>query len=125
MERLKEIHNYDYSSFVAKHYRSKNYTVWEYSKEKNLINHPLNLVMKKEKDILFIECRSNINEITMNNLVEFEQIGAEFVEQYVLFKNYNILYVCICSENQFSEKALAYIGENSHLSYEILKEFDV
>jgi len=81
--------------------------------------------MKKEKDILFIECRSNINEITIENLVEFEQVGAEFVEQYVLFKNYNIIYVCICSENQFSEKALAYIEANNHLSYEILKEFDV
>ncbi|MCK5854798.1 MAG: hypothetical protein KAG56_06215 [Sulfurovaceae bacterium] len=125
LERLKEIHNYDYSTFIANYYRSKNYTVWEYSKERNLINHPLNLVTKREKDILLIECRSNITKITLDNLLEFEQTGIEFVAQYALFKNYNIIYLCICSEDRFSEEALTYIVDNSHISYEILKEFDV
>ncbi len=124
LERLKEIHNYDYSTFVANYYRAKNYTVWEYSKEKNLINYALNLVVKREKDILFIECRSNVKEITLENLLEFEKIGTEFLDQYRLFKNYNILYLCICSEDRFSKKALAYMANSSHISYKILKEFD-
>ncbi len=125
LERLKEIHNYDYSTFVANYYRAKNYTVWEYSKEKNLIDYALNLVVKREKNILFIECRSNSKEITLENLLEFEKVGAEFLDQYRLFKNYNILYLCICSEDRFSQQASVYIAKNSHISYEILKEFDV
>ncbi len=124
LERLKEIHNYDYSTFVANHYRTKNHTIWEYSKEKNLVNHPLNLVMKREKDIVLIECRSNIYEITLDNLLEFEITGAEFIAQYALFKNYNIRYLCICSENRFSDEALAYMANNNHVSYEILREFE-
>jgi hypothetical protein len=124
LERLKEIHNYDYSTFAANHYRTQNHTVWEYSKEKNLVNYPLNLVMKREKDILLIKCRSNINEITLYDLLEFEKIGAEFVAQYALFKNYNILYLCICSEDRFTNEALEYIANNNNISYEILREFE-
>ncbi len=124
LERLKEIHNYDYCTFVANHYRTKNHTVWEYSKEKNLVNHPLNLVMKREKDIVLIECRSNIHEITLDNFLKFETIGAEFIAQYALFKNYNICYLCICSEDRFSDEALAYMANNHHISYEILREFE-
>ena len=125
LERLKEIHNFDYSTFVATYYRDKGYVVWEYSKEKNLTNHALNLVIKREKDIFFIDCQSNIHEITLENILEFENIGAEFVAQYALFKNYNILYLYICSEDKFTQKASAYIEDNSHISYEILKEFDI
>ena len=124
LERLKEIHNYDYCTFVANHYRTQNHTIWEYSKEKNLVNHPLNLVIKIEKDILLIECRSNINEITLENLLEFEKIGAEFISEYALFKNYNICYLCICSEDKFNDESLGYMANNAHISYEILKEHE-
>ena len=125
LERLKEIHNYDYSTFVAKYYRDKDYVVWEYSKEKNLTNHALNLVMKRGKDILLIDCRGDINEIRLEEILEFEEIGTEFVAQYEIFKNYNIIYLYICAEEKFSKKALEHIADNSHFSYEILKEFDV
>jgi len=124
LERLKEIHNYDYSTFVANHYRTQNHTVWEYSKEKNLVDYPLNLVMKREKDILLIKCRSNINEITMYDFLELEEMGAEFVAQYALFKNYNIHYLYICSEDRFTNEALDYISNNNHISYEVLREFE-
>ena len=124
LERLKEIHNYDYSTFVANYYRAKDYIVWEYSKEKKLIDYPLNLIVKREKDILFVECRSNIKEIPLDRILEFEKVGIEFLKQYKLFKNYNILYLCICSEDSFSPKALAYIADNGHISYKILKEFN-
>ena len=124
LERLKEIHNYDYSSFIANYYRNKNHIIWEYSKEKNLVNHELNLVMKREKNIMLIQCRSNISEITLDNIFAFERRGVEFIEQYKLFKNYNILYLFTCSEYGFSEGALEYISNNNHISYKVLKEFE-
>ena len=125
LERLKEIHNYDYSTFVANHYRAKNYTVWEYSKERNLIDDALNLVIKKEKEIVFVHCRSNIDEITLDSLLVFEQAVAEFLEQYTFFTNYNILYLTVCSEDKISEEALMYMADNRYITYEVLKEFDV
>jgi len=124
LKRLKEIHNYDYITFVANKYREKEITVWEYSKERNLVNHPLNLVIKKERDILLIQCRSNIKKVTLENLIEFENIGAEFIAQHPPFKRYNILYLYICSENRFNNRALKYIENNNHISYKILKEHD-
>lgn len=123
LERLKEIHNYDYTTFVAKHYSNKGDTVWEYSKERNLVNHPLNLIVKHGKDILLIECKSNIGETTLENILELERVGTEFVMQYILFQSYNILYLYVCSEDNFSDKAQSYIQDNKHISYKILKEF--
>ena len=122
LERLKEIHNYDYTTFVANSYRAQNLTVWEYSKERNLVNHPLNLIIKREKDILLIQCRSHIKKVTLDELIEFENVGAEFTAQHPPFKRYNILYLYICSEDKFSSEALKYMKNNSHISYDILKE---
>jgi len=124
LERLKEIHNYDYIIFVANYYRAKNHTVWEYSKEKNLVNHELNLVMKIKKDILLIQCRSNMNRVTLDAILKFETVGREFVSQYALFKNYNILYLYLCSEEKFSDEAKEYMANSTHISYEILREFE-
>ena len=122
--RLKEIHNYDYTTFVANQYRAESLTVWEYSKEKNLVNYPLNLVIKKERDILFIQCRSNMGRVSLENLMEFKNIGTTFIEQYPLFEKYNILYLYICSEDSFSDEALEDMGNSTHISYIIMKEHD-
>ena len=124
LERLKEIHNYDYSTFVANYYRAKDYIVWEYSKEKNLIDYAFNLVLKKEKDIIFIQCRSNSNELSLDNLVEFEEAVAEFLEGYTFFKNYDLLYFYVSSEENVSKEVLEYITQSSYMGYQVLKEFD-
>jgi hypothetical protein len=122
LERLKEIQNADYTSFVANENRAKSWIVWEYSKEKNLSQYPLNLVVKREKDVVFIQCRSNMKEVTMDNLMEFQKVGEEFIVQYPPFRHYSIFYHYSCSEHRFTDEALKYIESKEAFSYEILKE---
>ena len=124
LERLKEIHNYDYISFVADYYRNSKYTVWEYSKEKNLVNYPLNLVMKRGKEIFLTQCRGNMKELTLDDLMRLEEIKSDFIDQYKLFENYNIFYLYICPDYTFSEKAMHYINKNENVSYITLKEYE-
>jgi hypothetical protein len=124
LERLKEIHNYDYINFVANYYRTKHYTVWEYSKEKNLVNYPLNLVMKRGKEIFLTQCRSNMDELTLEDVMRLEEIKSDLIGQYKLFENYNIFYLYICSDYMFTKEAMHYINKNENVSYVTLKEYD-
>ena len=122
LERLKETHNHDYSTFVANYYKKQNYTVWEYSKEKNFPDHEINLVVKKEADILLIQCKNNFSEISLENVVKFENEVHEFLSQYTLFQSYKLRYCYILPKYQFDKSASNYISNNHNINYKILKE---
>jgi hypothetical protein len=122
LERLKETHNYDYSAFVANYYKKQNYTVWEYSKEKNVPDNEINLVIKKEADILLVQCKNNFSEISLANVIKFENEVHEFLSQHTLFQSYDLRYCYVLPKYQFDKSASNYIANNHNINYKILKE---
>ena len=122
LERLKECHNYDYATFVSKFLKKQNYIVWEYSKERNLIDHKINLVLKKDNDILLVQCKNNYSYISINDIKLFEETVQEFILKYKMFKNYNIILYYIFPEYQFDEAASTYVASCKNIDFKILKE---
>jgi len=113
----------EYKTFVANHYKNQGYTVWEYSKEKNLKNSDkLNLVLKRNRDIILVECKNNKVNISVEDIHDFEFQSSKFLETNMLFKNYNVKLRYTMAGLFLEESAFEYIQENnSRIDYDIIK----
>ena len=113
----------EYKSFITKHYEKQGYTVWEYSKERDDIErNRMDLVLKKNKNILFVECRNCNTNIDMEQVTNFENQAERFVEENQIFKNYKIKLRYTMASLLLEEEVYSYMKANSDkIDYDIVK----
>lgn len=112
----------EYIDFVTQHYKKQGYTVWEYRKEKGLVDSEIHLIIKKESNILLIQCHSEYENLSKKNVNNFEKEALLFIEKNVLFQTYHIKLIYIMSTLLLEESAYKYIKKSANIDYEILKE---
>ena len=113
----------DYCSFIADYYRSLGFTVWKYSKELDLDQSKIHLVIKKEQEIFLIQCRNDNENITQKNIKNFEEELEAFIDKYQIFEQYNVKLLYTMSSLQLDESAYKYIKSNNSIDYEIIKSY--
>jgi hypothetical protein len=112
----------EYKAFVAKHYEKQGYTTWEYAKDRGLESDRLDLVLKKSKNILLVECRNCSQNIDMEQILYFEKQAEKFLEENQIFRNYTIKLRYTMSSLLLEEEAYSYIKSNSdRIDYDIVK----
>ena len=114
-----------YEEFVAEHYRRLDYFVWEHGKEKGKLDGGIDLIVKKRKEIIFIQCK-NWKENTRFKIdhVRVKASRAEarqFMKDNPLFIGYKMKFRYTLSTDCMHPSAIKYIEENNELfDYEIL-----
>lgn len=115
-----------YEEFIAQHYRGLGYFVWEHGKEKGRKDRGIDLIVKKNKEIIFIQCK-NWKENTRFK-IDHKEIKAsrtearEFMKDNPLFIGYKTILRYTLSGNFIHPSAIKYIEENSKiLDYEVLR----
>ena len=115
-----------YEAFIAKIYKEKGYFVWEHGKEKGRLDQGIDLIVKKNKEIIFIQCK-NWNENTKFKIdhVRVKASRAEarqFMINNPLFKGYKNKFRYTLSSNCIAPSAIKYIEETNGLfDYEIIE----
>ena len=112
----------EYINFITKHYRDAGYTVWEYSKEKELTQSEIHLVIKRDNIILLIQCHSDHEYLSQKNISNFEKQATLFVAENQIFQSYNIQLLYIMTTLLLEESAYKYIRKSNNIDYKILKE---
>jgi len=116
----------EYEAYIAKHYKSQGYVIWEHGKEKGRLDQGIDLIVKKNKEIIFIQCK-NWNENTRFKIdhVRVKASRAEarqFMIDNPLFKGYKNKFRYTLSSNCIAPSAIKYIEETNGLfDYEIIE----
>ncbi len=115
-----------YEAYVAEHYRKQGYTVWEHGKEKGDKDGGIDLLVKKGKEALFVQCKDWENYKINDKIVKATQTDVRnyMLENPVLTSLLNecekrIMYVT--SRECLTKGAYTYIENNSHIiGYEVI-----
>jgi len=116
----------DYEKFIAEHYRNQGYFVWEHGKEKGRLDQGIDLIVKKNKEIIFIQCK-NWKENTRFKIdhvrVKASRTEArDFMLINPLFKGYKNKFRYTISNDCMHPSAIKYIEETKGLlDYEIIE----
>lgn len=115
-----------YEAYVAEHYRKQGYTVWEHGKEKGDKDGGIDLLVKKGKEALFVQCKDWENYKINDKIVKATQTDVRnyMLENPVLTSLLNecekrIIYVT--SRECLTKGAYTYIENKSHIiGYEVI-----
>lgn len=111
-----------YKIKIEKKYNKEGYTVWDYSKEKEIYDKNIHFVAKKDKKVLLIHCRTNKEDITVDDIVSFQENKKTFISENPVFEIYNIKLQYTMSSFSLTEKAFKYLKEEKEkIYYEIIK----
>ena len=111
----------EYRKYVSGIYKSRGFSVWEYSQE----DRSLNLILKKRKDIFLATCRDDNKNISLEEVKEFEEEMRLFLQEYKIFNGYNIKLRYIISGFFLEEEAFSYIKESEIIDFDIIKKGDI
>jgi restriction system protein len=117
---------YLYEKYIAEHYTRLGYFVWEHGKEKGRLDQGIDLIVKKDKEIIFIQCK-NWKQNTRFKIdhVRIKASRAEarqFMLNNPLFKGYNNKFRYTISNDCMHPSAIKYIEENNGLfDYEVIE----
>lgn len=104
-----------YEEFVAEYYKELGYYVWEHGKDKGVKDSGIDLIAKKEKEILFIQCKnwssSSSYKITHEKLKSTRQDVSDYIEKNPIFKNYSKRTIYILSNDVLHKSAYHYLKE--------------
>ncbi|MBU0632607.1 restriction endonuclease [bacterium] len=116
-----------YETYIANHYKEKGYVVWEHGKEKGLEDKSIDLFVKKERDIYFIQCKNwdkwkiDHKEVkaTRTDIREYLKNKPDF---FNLIKDYNLKILYIAPKNCLTKGAYTYIQENKDIvDFEVIE----
>ncbi len=110
-----------YRGVVLNHYKKMGMTVWEYAKEKGLEGNQINFVIKKNHNILLINARDSEEDISLEDIHNFEKETNHFLKDNPVFNTYSIELRYSIPSLLLKEDAYKYIKKQGHISYEILK----
>jgi hypothetical protein len=112
-----------YKMKIEKKYHKEGYTVWEYSKEKGIYDKNIHFVAKKDKKVLLIHCRTNKKDITLDDIISFEENKKKFITENPIFEIYNVKLQYTMSSFSLTEEAFKYLKEKKkEIYYEIIKQ---
>ena len=119
----------EYEEYVAKVYRSRGYHVSEYGKQQGLLDHGIDLIAKKGKEIVLIQCKNwNENgkwEIKHKDIKAFQTDARTFVEDKPLLRSCLLTARYTISGDFIHQSAIKHIEEMQKLGkrvdYEIVK----
>jgi len=119
----------EYEAYVAKVYRSRGYHVSEYGKQQGVLDHGIDLIAKKQKEIVLIQCKNwNENgkwEIKHKDIKAFQTDARTFVEDKPLLRSCLLTARYTISGDFIHQSAIKHIEEMKKLGkrvdYEIVK----
>ena len=107
---------------VVNFYKKKEYKVWNHTDDTGENDKGINIIVKKNRDIILIHCHLSTTNITTDDLKEFEKQRDKFILENPLFEDYNINLRYSLTGFFLTENAFWYIHEHSKIiSYEIIK----
>lgn len=114
-----------YEAFIAEYYKELGYFVWEHGKEKGRIDRGIDLIVKKKKEIIFIQCKNWKENSSFQ--IDHKEVKASrtearaFMKDNPLFKGYEMKFRYTLSNNCMHPSALKYIEETKGLfDYEVV-----
>jgi hypothetical protein len=107
---------------VVDFYKNKEYKVWNHTDDTGENDKGINIIVKKNRDIILIHCHLSTTNITTDDLKEFEKQRDKFILEHPLFDDYNITLRYSLTGFFLTEDAFWYIHEHSKvITYEIIK----
>jgi len=111
-----------YKIIVSKKYKKEGYTLWDYSKEKGAYNRNIHFVAKRNRDVVLIHCKSNQEDISLEEILNFRENKKEFIAENPVFEIYNIKIKYVMSYFSLSEEAFEYLQSHKNtVFYKIVK----
>ena len=119
----------EYEIYIAEIYRAKGYHVTEHGKERGREDHGIDLIAKKEKEIILIQCK-NWKEngkwkINHEKIKSFQTDARNFVEERPLLRSYSLTARYVISNNVMHPSAIKHIEEmqkrGKKIDFEIIK----
>jgi len=119
----------EYEEYVAKVYKQRGYKVYEYGKLMGIKDKGIDLIAKKEKKVILIQCK-NWQEngkwkITHKEIKVFQTEARLFVENSPIFKQCKLEAKYVISGNFIHASAIKHIEEiknnGKKVDYEIIK----
>ena len=115
-----------YTEYIADHYRELGYSVTEQWKENNVENDGIDLIVKKDDEVIFIQCKewnkNNLHKIGDKEIKILRIDTYDFLEKNSIFKTYKIKMRYILSENFIDTSAITYIDKcKDNISYEVIE----
>ena len=111
-----------YKLQVYKKYKKAGYTIWDYSKEKGTYDKNIHFVAKRDREVVLIHCKSNQEDISLDEVLHFRDNKKEFIAENPVFEIYTLKIKYIMSHFSLSEEAFEYLQKNKNtVFYEILK----
>ena len=119
----------DYEKYVSDIYRERGYNVTEYGKIHGRKDHGIDLIAKKDQEIILIQCKNYKKDtswkITHKDIKAFQTDARLYVEQQPIFKKYKLTARYTLSNNVLHPSAIKHIEEmqkiNKHVDYEIIE----
>ena len=115
-----------YERYIANFFKKQGYSVWEHGKEKGKEDKSIDLFIKKENFIYFVQCKNwetwkiNHKEVkaTRTDVREYLKENKDF---WNLIKNYNMKILYITPKECLTKGAYTYIKENSNVvEYQVI-----
>ena len=119
----------EFESYVTRVYQCRGYTVTEYGKEMGKKDQGIDLIAKKEKHIVLIQCKNWNKEgkwkIKHTDILAFRQRSADFLEERKIFQNYDITSRYTLSGDFIHASAIKHLEEmqakGKKVDYEIIE----
>ena len=116
-----------YEKYIANFFREQGYYVWEHGKEKGMEDMSIDLIIKKEKFIYFVQCKhwenQKINHFQVKAIRPDVQDYLKKINKQLwqLIKDYESKILLITSKNCLTKGAYTYIKENQELiEYQVI-----
>ena len=115
-----------YEEYIATYFRDLEYTVWEHGKEKGMEDSSIDLFIKKDKYVYFVQCKNwdrwkiNHKEVkaTRTDVRDYLKKNKEF---WNLIKDYQMKILYITPKRCLAKSAYKYIEENRNVvEYQVI-----
>jgi hypothetical protein len=104
------------------YYQEENYNVWDYTNDRGEEERTINIIAKKNREIILIHCHIKTDNITLEEVQKFEKQRDKFIDENPIFSEYDIKLRYTLKGFHFTEEAFWYIQEHAKfISYGIVK----
>ena len=110
----------EYETYVANYFKQQGWTVWEHGKEKGVKDSSIDLIIKKDNFIYFVQCKNwetwKINDknvkATRTDVRDYLKKNKDF---WNLIKGYQMKILYVSPKNSLTKGAYRYIKENQDI----------
>lgn len=107
-----------YEAFISNHFRAQGYKIAEHGKENGVKDHGIDIIAKKGKEVLFIQCKNwsvtQSRRVKSDDMKIARQNVLDYKVKNPLYEMYDMKILYVLSENVLHGSAYHYVQENSH-----------